>query len=192
MYKKLFERNKNFVEGKLESYDFVKSRINNSASQNPHTIVVTCSDSRVVPEFIFNCDLGEIFVIRTAGNILCDVALGTVEFAMISFDIKQIIVMGHTNCGAVQAALDGNSSTKYLKSISEELRPIVNVGLELFSNRKEILHYSIIQNVKKQLDKLQTLELVKERWNKGELYLIPAIYHLDSGLVELLNDYRWK
>jgi len=79
--------NERFVLGQTKRFDFLKERDSIAKGQNPQTVVVSCSDSRVVPEYIFDCGLGELFVVRTAGNVICDTVLGTIEFAVSSFDI---------------------------------------------------------------------------------------------------------
>ena len=93
--------------------------------QHPDTLVITCSDSRVVPEYIFNASLGELFVIRTAGNVINEGELATVEYAIEHLKVKHIIVLGHTHCGAVHAAIH-NEQGKYLGPILNRIK--ANIG----------------------------------------------------------------
>ena len=93
--------------------------------QHPDTLVITCSDSRVVPEIIFNCSLGDIFVIRTAGNVINEGELATVEYAIEHLKVKRIVVLGHTHCGAVHATIK-NEQGKYLDPILRRIR--TNIG----------------------------------------------------------------
>ena len=93
--------------------------------QHPETLVITCSDSRVVPEMIFNCSLGDIFVIRTAGNVINEGELATVEYAIEHLKVKRIIVLGHTHCGAVHASIH-NEKGKYLDPILNRIK--LNIG----------------------------------------------------------------
>ena len=93
--------------------------------QHPEALVITCSDSRVVPEFIFNCSLGDIFVIRTAGNVVNEGELATVEYAIEHLKVKRIVVLGHTHCGAVHATMK-NEKGQYLDPILNRIRK--NIG----------------------------------------------------------------
>ena len=93
--------------------------------QHPEVLVITCSDSRVVPEFIFNCSLGDIFVIRTAGNVINEGELATVEYAIEHLKVKRIVVLGHTHCGAVHATIK-NEKGRYLDPILNRIRK--NIG----------------------------------------------------------------
>ena len=88
--------------------------------QRPHTIVIACSDSRVIPEQIFDASLGELFVIRVAGNVLEEHQLGSVEYAAAHLGCELVIVLGHTRCGAVAAALGGHADG-FIKSITDEI-----------------------------------------------------------------------
>ena len=99
--------------------------------QHPDTLIITCSDSRVVPEFIFNCSLGDIFVIRTAGNVINESELATIEYAIEHLKVKSIIVLGHTHCGAVHAAIHREKG-QYLDPILNRIqRNITSVCDEL-------------------------------------------------------------
>ena len=92
--------------------------------QYPHTIVIACSDSRVIPERIFSADLGELFVIRVAGNVLDRHQLGSIEYAAAHLGCKLIIMLGHTGCGAVGAALEGHAEG-YIASITDDIRAAI-------------------------------------------------------------------
>ena len=89
--------------------------------QHPYAIVICCSDSRVIPEQIFHAELGELFVIRVAGNVLDDHQLGSVEYAAAHLHCGYILLLGHTGCGAVQAALEGDGEG-FIRSITDEIR----------------------------------------------------------------------
>ena len=95
------------------------------SGQHPEVLVITCSDSRVVPEMIYNCSLGDIFVIRTAGNVINEGELATVEYAIEHLRIKRIVVLGHTHCGAIHASLK-NEKGRYLDPILNRIK--MNIG----------------------------------------------------------------
>ena len=94
--------------------------------QHPDTLVITCSDSRVVPEYIFNASLGELFVIRTAGNVINEGELATVEYAIEHLKVKRIIVLGHTHCGAIHAAIN-NEHGMYLDPILNRIKTNISI-----------------------------------------------------------------
>lgn len=158
------------------------------AGQNPHTVVLSCSDSRVPPELVFDQKLGEIFVVRTAGEALDSVALGSIEYAVEHLGARLILVMGHTSCGAVKAAIatmDGSSTGSYhidqivkniqprIKSSLHESAPAANVKTQSWANA---------QGVAKDLTDRSMLlfQYVKE----GQLEIKSALYNLDSGKVD--------
>ena len=117
--------NKEFLN-KLENDKALKDRRDELVKgQHPEVLVITCSDSRVVPEIIFNCSLGDIFVIRTAGNVINEGELATVEYAIEHLKVKRIVVLGHTHCGAVNATIK-NEKGRYLDPILNRIRK--NIG----------------------------------------------------------------
>ena len=117
--------NKNFIN-KINNDISLKERRDELVNgQQPEVLVITCSDSRVVPEMIFNCSLGDIFVIRTAGNVINEGELATVEYAIEHLKVKRIIVLGHTHCGAVHASIH-NEKGRYLDPILNRIK--LNIG----------------------------------------------------------------
>ena len=117
--------NKEFLN-KIDNNKELKDRRDELVKgQHPDTLVITCSDSRVVPEFIFNCSLGDIFVIRTAGNVINEGELATVEYAIEHLKVKRVIVLGHTHRGAVHAAIH-NEKGRYLDPILNRIK--ANIG----------------------------------------------------------------
>lgn len=117
--------NKRFLD-KLESDKALEERRDELVKgQHPDTLIITCSDSRVVPEFIFNCSLGDIFVIRTAGNVINEGELATVEYAIEHLKVKRIVVLGHTHCGAVHACIK-NEEGRYMDPILNRIK--TNIG----------------------------------------------------------------
>ena len=120
------ENNKQFLEKIDNNPELKNKRDELIKGQHPHTLVITCSDSRVAPEFIFNCSLGELFVIRTAGNVVNEGELATVEYAIEHLKIKHIIVLGHTHCGAIHAAIN-NEQGKYLDPILRRIRNNISI-----------------------------------------------------------------
>lgn len=145
--------------------------------QEPYAIVVTCSDSRLPVEHIFHVGLGEIFVIRNAGNVIGEFDLGSIEYGTVHLHIPLVIVLGHTGCGAVNAAIHG-SAEGHINSIVEEISDAIGTCKEEVTCVK--------MNVEHSISRIKESTLVEELISKGELQIKGAIYHLKSGEVEWL------
>ena len=117
--------NKQFINSINNDKELKDRRDELVKGQHPKVLVITCSDSRVVPEMIFNCSLGDIFVIRTAGNVINEGELATVEYAIEHLKVERIVVLGHTHCGAVHASIY-NEKGKYLDPILNRIK--LNIG----------------------------------------------------------------
>ncbi len=143
--------------------------------QSPYAIVITCSDSRVIPESIFSAGIGELFVIRVAGNVMDKHQLGSVEYAADHLGCNLVVVLGHDNCGAVGAALSDRPGG-YVKYITDEI-------LKAIGDEKDPLRASCL-NAKR------AAQIIKESLDikEGEGPTVcSAVYHIDSGEVEFLD-----
>jgi carbonic anhydrase len=166
--------------------------------QEPFAIILGCSDSRVPAEIIFDQGLGDLFVIRVAGNVVAPSQVGSVEFAAEMFNTKLVVVMGHTQCGAIQATLDELEHPKTnrspnLRSIVDRIRPSVEPLLEteLRHDKKELLEQSIRTNILYSADRLRHgSKILKRLINKGELLVVSAEYSLETGVVEFFESIR--
>ena len=146
--------------------------------QNPYAIVITCSDSRVMPESIFSAGIGELFVIRVAGNVIDDHQLGSIEYAAEHLGCRLVLVMGHDHCGAVDAAIH-HETENYIKFITDEIKRAV--GDEQDDYRACCL------NVRHSVRKIEeSLEIRREE--EHGLCVCGALYHLADGRVEFLDD----
>lgn len=144
--------------------------------QSPYAVVVTCSDSRVIPEGIFSAGIGEIFTIRVAGNVMDHHQIGSVEYASEHLGSKLALVLGHTNCGAVGAALSGNPGGE-VHYITDEIKKAI--GLEKDPYKACCL------NVQRSVSLIK--ESLKELVENGSLEVRGAVYHIDSGEVTFLD-----
>lgn len=144
--------------------------------QSPYAIVVTCSDSRVIPESIFTAGIGELFVIRVAGNVIDRHQFGSVEYAADHLGTNLVVVLGHTHCGAVGAAMSGGASG-FIKSITDEI--LSAIGDEKDEYKACCLNAERSVSVIKEGLKLTDESSVK---------VCAAMYHIDSGKVEFLED----
>lgn len=143
--------------------------------QEPYAIVITCSDSRVIPESIFSAGIGELFVIRVAGNVMDKHQLGSVEYAADHLGCNLVVVLGHDNCGAVGAALSDKPGG-YVKYITDEI-------LKAIGDEKDPLKASCL-NAKNAAAFIKEKLGIKEGENPS---VCSAIYHIDSGAVEFLD-----
>ena len=145
---------------------------------------MSCSDSRVPPEIIFDQGLGDLFVIRLAGNILDDAALGSLEYAVEHLGVKYIMVLGHERCGAVDAAVKGGEIPGHIGSLVKAIQPAVekvkNLPGDLLDNAVRANVTMVVQQLKSSGPILE--ELVK----KGDLAIAGARYDLDDGEVKIL------
>ena len=120
---RLISGNREFVETGMDKGDYSRERMTDTAEngQHPYAAIVACSDSRVIPEAIFSAGIGDLFVIRTAGNTIDEGALGSLEYAVEHLGCNLVVVLGHTSCGAVASALEGHEGIK-LKGIMDKVR----------------------------------------------------------------------
>ena len=170
MDKRLIVGNNEFIELMNSNKEF-KEYNNNliTNGQHPYALVITCSDSRVIPEVIFNKTLGELFVIRTAGNVINDGELATIEYAIEHLHIKEIIVLGHTYCGAVHAAVHKESGN-YINKILDKIK--TNIG-----NETDEVKASRINAIK-------VAQYIKEKFPDYDGEVIPLVYDLKTNKVE--------
>lgn len=145
--------------------------------QSPYAIVITCSDSRVIPEAIFSAGIGDLFVIRVAGNVIDNHQLGSIEYAAGHLGTELIVVLGHTLCGAVDAAMN-HDPDGYIKFITDEISKAI--GDEQNETR------ACIRNVQHSVDEIEHSLEIRKQEEKG-LKVLGALYHIDTGKVEFLN-----
>ena len=160
--------NKNFINKINKNIDLKNKRDELVKGQHPEVLVITCSDSRVVPEFIFNASLGELFVIRTAGNVINEGELATVEYAIEHLKVKRIIVLGHTHCGAVHATIKGEKG-RYMDPILNRIKG--NIG-----NICDELEASKINAIKE-------AAYIKEKFPQYEGIIESKIYDIETSIV---------
>lgn len=189
-FTKLMEGNKRFVSGNLLQKDLGDAKRRELAKgQHPFAIVVTCSDSRVSPEIIFDQGLGDLFVIRVAGNVVDSIALGSIEYAAEHLHAPLLVILGHTHCGAVTAAVDAKGRPKgNIGAIIKKIIPAVKKAKVNGGSREDIIANAIKENillVEKEIKKNSAL--LKHLIEKGELKVVCAVYDISSGTVEVIK-----
>ena len=155
--------------------------------QKPHTVVITCSDSRVPPELLFNSGLGELFVIRTAGNVVDEFEIGSVEYAADHLGSPLVLVMGHSHCGAVGAAVEGHAEGN-IESIVEEITPSVEKAKEEATSEDEITTKAEDLNVENSIKNLRESEILKGLEDSGKIKIVGAKYDIDTGKVTFFDN----
>ena len=168
--------------------------------QRPFAVVLGCSDSRVPAEIVFDQGLGELFVIRVAGNIVAPSQLASVEFAAQAFGCGLVVVLGHSQCSAVSATLDdmspnGVDASETLNSIISRIRPVVVPLVELGNAlpRETLMRAAVRANIRASVDAIQRgTALLEKLITSGELLVVGAEYDLVTGGVEFMQPLRQR
>jgi carbonic anhydrase len=164
-----------------------KRRLEQAAAQKPFCVLVGCSDSRVPPELLFGRGLGELFIVRNAGNVVDLAAMGSIEYGVTVLGVPLIVVLGHERCGAVAAAIEVvEHDTKFPGSIGQMIEPIIPAVLSAQrSESSDLLATSVKSNVARIVDRLKSTEqLLLDRVNSGSLKIVGAYYNLQTGAVD--------
>lgn len=189
IWNELMEGNKRFQAGKPATRELVERRAELADGQHPQVIVLACSDSRVCPSLIFDKNLGDLFVIRTAGNLADRIALGSIEYAAEYLQSSVLVVLGHENCGAVAAAASGGKlPSSKLKSIVARIRPALD-SVKGQAEGDELLRLAEQSNVHRSaFDILCNSPLLQQKVTEGKLTVIKAVYQLTTGQVVRLSE----
>ncbi len=193
---RLKEGNRRFVAG-MRDDDSVSThrRVELAKGQAPFAIILGCSDSRVPAELVFDQGLGDLFVIRVAGNIVAPSQVGSVEFAASVFGTQLVVVLGHTNCGAIEATLSElerpqGSQSPNPRSIVDRIRPSVRSLLDtpMASDRASLIRYAVRANIRASVDHLaHGSQILEELIQQGKLQVVGAEYDLASGEVDFFD-----
>ena len=152
--------------------------------QHPHAAILSCADSRVAPEIVFDQGLGDLFDVRVAGNVAGDDETASLEYAVEHLHCPLVVVMGHQKCGAVSAAVEGGAAPGHLPALIAALKPAVDAAKAMPGDRVENAVRLNVENVVRQLR--QGTPLLAEASGKGHLKIIGAVYSLETGKVEWL------
>lgn len=194
---RLREGNRRFVSDAVDSAALVSPsrRRELAAGQSPFAIILGCSDSRVPAEIVFDQGLGELFVIRVAGNIVAPSQVGSVEFAAERFGTRLVVVLGHSGCGAITATIDEldrppDHRHRNLGSIVNRIRPSVESLLDtgLIHDRDTLVRHAVRTNIRMSVGHLRTGSAVLEHLIANEgLLVVGAEYSLETGVVEFFD-----
>jgi carbonic anhydrase len=182
---KLIDGNKRYVSSQMTHPDQTNQRRQEVANgQHPFAAIVCCSDSRVPPEVLFDQGLGDLFVIRLAGNIINDAALGSLEYAVEHLGVSYIMVLGHERCGAVTATVEGGEVPGHIGAITRVIQPAVDKVKAMPGDMVENAVRANVMMVVRQL-KMST-PILEDQIKKGALEIAGGRYDLDDGVVEIL------
>jgi carbonic anhydrase len=181
--------NRRYVEGVARRHDFKAEREALTKGQNPYAAILSCADSRIVPEYAFDTGRGDLFVVRIAGNFATDDGIASLEYAVDALHTPLILVLGHQACGAVSAAVqsikEGTTLPGHLPSLVAGLAPAVRAVLEQPGNT---LDNAIRQNVRLTVDTLRNATPILSKYAADRsIRVVGAVYALDTGAVEILG-----
>lgn len=181
--------NQRFVKGKTTHPHQNHQRILETENhQTPFAVVVTCSDSRVAPEIIFDEGIGDLFVIRTAGNLMSDLELGSIEYAVEHLGASLVVVLGHTECGAVKAFVEGGKTCGHITQIVESLAAEEEEKQVLLYEGKD-LKACIEGNILHGVTQIRADDpVLSEAIEHGKLTVVPMLYDVHTGKVEVLPE----
>lgn len=180
---RLKEGNDRFTTDKKEGKLQDKSRRGElTKGQEPYAIVLSCADSRVVPELAFDTGLGELFTVRVAGNVANSSSIASMEYAVANLGTEIIVVMGHESCGAVTAAMGGGDNGYNLNHLLSHIAPAVSA-----SGKNAPVNEVVKKNAQLTAEELKTRStIIREAAESGKVKIVPAYYNLGSGKVDFL------
>ena len=178
---KLKAGNAQYIEAKFNCQDISQARRTDTLvhGQKPYAIIITCSDSRVIPENIFMAGIGDLFVIRIAGNVIDEHQLGSIEYAASHLGAPLIVVMGHTHCGAIDAAIN-HDPEGYIKFITDKIKAAIGEETDPYK--------AACMNVKSCEAEIEASLEIQEVEHQEGLRVIGALYHLENGVVDFLLE----
>lgn len=186
----LLEGNARFANDEpLHVHEGLRRRAMLTGSQHPAAVVLGCADSRVPPELLFDAGLGDLFVVRVAGNVVADDEAGSIEYAVDHLDVPLVLVLGHEGCGAVTAALSaGEDAAEELSRLLERLKPAL-AGVDPGLPTPERIHLGVEANVRHSVSRLRQ---IVEREGRSQqippgLRIVGGVYELETGRVRLLE-----
>jgi carbonic anhydrase len=191
--RKLMDGNKEYVEQKMTNQNMSCKSVRESLakSQKPYAIILSCSDSRVPPEVVFDKGLGEIFVVRVAGNVPDPIVLGSIEYAAEHLGTPLVMVLGHERCGAVTATVDAKGKPEgNIGAIVKAISPAVAKAKREYKGKEkaQLVETAIDDNIKLvEVNLTKKSPVLKHLVKEGKLKIVAAKYDLDDGKVTLLK-----
>ncbi|MDX1499603.1 MAG: carbonic anhydrase [Woeseiaceae bacterium] len=194
--RRLADGNRRFVAGESLNPGAAACPADTAAGQRPFAVILGCSDSRVPAEIVFDQGLGDLFVIRIAGNIVAPSQIGSVEFAVTSYGTPLVMVLGHSGCGAVLATVDqlqgpAEARSRNLATIVNFVRPSVRAARAACpdADHDALVARAVRENIRRSVEHLRHgSDIIEDLVSGGQLEIVGAEYSLETGEVELLGD----
>lgn len=185
---RLIQGNERYVSGNSKTHDFKDEREALVSGQNPFVAVLSCSDSRIAPEYAFDTARGDLFAIRVAGNFVTDEGLASIEYGVAVLGAPLILVLGHESCGAIEAGIkavkDHTVFPGHIPKLTDALKSSVETVLK---QPGDLVENATVQNVKTSVERLKkATPLLTDALSKGKLKIVGGIYRLATGKVELI------
>lgn len=181
---KLKEGNLRFASSEVsQSKPTAARRAETAQEQHPFAIILGCADSRTAPELIFDQNLGDLFVIRTAGNLVDDHALGSIEYAVAHLGARLVVVLGHQRCGAVKAALESDHAPGHIESLVRDIQPAVKAAK---GKPGDPLSATVTENARQVAAQIKAKAALGD--SAKEVRIVSAVYDLDTGKIDWAND----
>jgi len=181
---KLKEGNLRFTSSEVsQSKPTAARRAETAQEQHPFAIILGCADSRTAPELIFDQNLGDLFVIRTAGNLVDDHALGSIEYAVTHLGARLVVVLGHQRCGAVKAALESDHAPGHVESLVRDIQPAVKAAKD---KPGDALSATVTENARQVAAQIKTKAALGDL--AKEVRIVYAVYDLDTGKIDWANN----
>ena len=191
VWKDLMAGNRRFASAKpLRPHQAAPRRVELAKGQHPPVIVLSCSDSRVPPEIVFDQGLGDIFTVRVAGNVVDEDVLGSIEYAVEHLGSSLVVVMGHQSCGAVKAVVDNAAAEGHILPLIKHIVPVVGEvkkKADGCADPKSLLDASISANVKQSVKQLKDDETLSKFLAEHKIKIMGARYQLDTGKVQIVE-----
>ncbi len=191
-YELLVEGNKRFINNLNSDHDHLEMINETREGQFPFAVILSCMDSRTSTELIFDQGLGDLFSIRVAGNIVNDDILASIEYAVKYVGSKLLMVLGHTECGAIKSARQGVKDG-HITSLLERIQPSISKAL-LKDAGDHLFHDEVAYaNVENSLEEILTRsEIVKDLFKKGEIGIVGGVYNIENGQVDFFKNLTRK
>ena len=183
--KKLLEGNQRYITGgALHPNQSFEHRLELAEGQKPIAAILTCADSRVSPEIIFDQGLGDLFVLRVAGNVINDLFVGSLEYAVEHLNVSLLMVLGHSECGAVDATVKGGQPPGHINSLVQAIKPALD---RLKKQSPDWVNIVAKENIKIGVERLRISDpILTARYEEGNIDIVGAFYNIKSGKVSLI------
>jgi carbonic anhydrase len=186
--KRLLDGNRRFIAHRETHPDSSILRRKSLAAegQHPFAIILGCADSRVPPELIFDQGLGDLFVVRDAGNVVDDEVLGSIEYAVEHLGAHLIVVLGHEKCGAITAAIEGGEAPGHIKTVVDSIQPAIAAAR---AEKGDLVHNCVVANARRVAQQIRTsAPILRPLAESGKVKVVAADYDLATGKVAILKD----